>query len=365
VWALLTDYDESGHARLGNHFIQDRLARFDAVSLALEDDHLTTWRSDRQDHAGDVDRGAGPLGVSRAPRGTSWVAFAGTDEIEEIGGPQPRVVDTARFGLSAPSAVVELADDSLVVTSPSSGQIAVLGPDGELVRSIALAPGDAELLASDPAALQLRYGERAFYEATRSGVSCASCHLHGGTDGTTHNIGGRIAAPTLDVRGLAGTSPYLRDGSYPRLRDLHEVAVTEYRGYREAAGDRGATVEAWLRTLPLPRTSQARAPELEREGLGIFVRAGCVECHAAPAFTSLGLHAIDAVFPGAPVRTEGRLLDVPSLRGVAGSAPYLYDARAPTLRDLLTTQNPSDRHGHTQSLSAAELDALEAFLRSL
>ncbi len=363
----LTDLDGPGHAGLGNHFVEDRVASLDTSRFVLLDDHLTNWRTERQDHAGDVDRGASPLGISRSTRGTSWVAFAGTDEIEEIGGDlaRPRVIDTAALGVSAPFSVVELADGSLVVTSPSSGLVVVLDADGELRSSIALASDDHELLRDDPDALQLRFGERAFYEATRSGVSCQSCHLHGGTDGVTHNIGGRIAAPTLDVRGLCGTSPYLRDGSYPRLRDLHEVAVTEYRGYREPAGDRGATIEAWLRTLPTQRSFAARDPEREREGLDVFFRAGCPECHAPPAFTSLGLHAIESVFPAAPARTEGRLLDVPSLRGVGASAPYLYDARAETLRSIFEDHNDPDRHGHTRELDSDALDALVAFLRSL
>lgn len=363
----LGDFDEEGRAQLGNHFAQDRVASFDLAQLALVHDRLTAWRTDRQDHAGDVDRGAGPMGVSRSPRGTLWVAFAGTDEIEELGGAlaAPRVIDTARLGVSAPFSAVELADGTLLCTSPSSGVVAQLARDGALIRSTALAGPDAALLREDPDALQLRFGERAFYEATRSGVSCQSCHLHGGTDGARHNIGGRIAAPTLDVRGLIGTSPYLRDGSYPRLRDLHEVALTEYRGYREAAGDRAATLEAWMRTLPPPRTFEPREPVREREGLDVFVRAGCPECHAAPAFTSLGLHAIQAVFPDAPARTEGRLLDVPSLRGLAASAPYLYDGRAATLASVFVDHNGHDRHGHTQALSSDQRAALVTFLRSL
>jgi hypothetical protein len=305
------------------------------------------------------------MGLFATTRGTQWVAFSGTDEIEELGGAAPHVIDLAPLGVSAPHAVVELADGTIVVTSPSSGRIAVLDHDGALLRSIELAPGDRELLRGDAASLQLRYGERAFYEATRSGVSCESCHLHGGTDGATHNIGGRVAAPTLDVRGLLGTSPYLRDGSYPRIRDLDEVARTEYRGYRLPAGDRGANVEAWLRTQAIPPTFVARDAMREREGLDVFFRAGCPDCHAAPAFTSLGSHAIEAVFPDAPRASQGRLLDVPSLRAVAVSAPYLFDGRAATLEAIFDEHNRADRHGHTRALDASERAALMTFLRSL
>lgn len=365
--AALGDFAEDGQAGLGNHFVADRVATFDARTLALVEDHLTAFRTERQDHAGDVDRGAGPLGLFRTRRGTTWVAFGGTDEIEELGGPAPRVIDVGALGASVPYGVVELADGTLLVTSPSSGLILRLGADGTLRQRFALTFTDRELLSREPDALRLRFGERAFFEATRAGVSCHSCHPYGGTDGATHNIGGRVAAPTLDTRGLVGTSPFLRDGSYPRIADLMEVARLEYRGYREPAGDRGATIEAWLDTLPPPPTYVARDLPGERAGLDVFVRSGCPDCHAAPGFTSLGLHAIESIFPDAPRRggVEGRSLDVPSLRSVAVSAPYLYDGRAATLEAVLGDANATDRHGHTRVLSATDRAHLVTFLRSL
>lgn len=365
VVVALTDLDPDGRSGFGNHFVLDRIATYDTRTLELREDHPTAFRTGRQDHAGDVDRGVSPMGLSFGNDGWLRVAFAGTDEIEVLGGPEPRVIDTAPLGLSAPFSVVEMSDGSLVVTSPSSGLVVVLDAHGDVQRTLAMAPDDHALLASDPDQLQLRFGERAFYEATRSGVSCQSCHLHGGTDGAAHNIGGRILAPTLDVRGVIGTSPYLRDGSYPRLSDLHEVAVTEYRGYRLPGGDRGATMEAWMRTLPPPPTFVPRDPAREREGLDVFFRAGCPECHAPPAFTSLGLHAIEAVFPGPHGASDGRVLDVPSLRSVAVSAPYLYDGRAETLESVIGEHNEADRHGHTRALAPAEREALVTFLRSL
>lgn len=366
VVLALTDFVEDGAPHLGNHYVEDRLATFAATSLALLEDRPTARRTARQDHAGDVDRGASPMGLSFTVRGTLLVAFAGTDEVSELDGLAPaRSLDTAPHGLSAPFSAVELANGTMVVTSPSSGRITVFAPDRSVELSLALAPSDRELLHDDPDALQLRFGERAFYEATRSGISCQSCHLHGGSDGAFHNIGGRLAAPTLDVRGVLGTSPYLRDGTYPLLRDLHEVAITELRGYREPGGDRARTLEAWMRTLPPPPRQVPRDPQQERAGLDVFVRAGCPDCHAAPAFTSLTLHPIEAVFPDAPTRAEGRVLDTPSLRSVATSAPYLYDGRAVSIEAVFRDHNASDRHGHTAALSDDELTALFAFLRSL
>ncbi len=262
VVLALTDFVDEGAPHLGNHFVEDRLATFDGATLRLLEDRPTARRTPRQDHAGDVDRGASPMGLSFTARGTLLVAFAGTDEVWELDGlAPPRMLDTAPHALSAPFSVVELAGGELLVTSPSSARIGRFARGRALDRTFALAPSDRELLHDDPDALEVRFGERAFHEATRAGVSCQSCHLHGGSDGAFHNIGGRLSAPTLDVRGVLGTSPYLRDGSYPLLRDLHAVAATEYRGYREAGGDRARTLETWMRTLPPPHTHVARDPE--------------------------------------------------------------------------------------------------------
>ena len=61
----------------------------------------------------------------------------------------------------------------------------------------------------------------------------------------------------------------------------------------------------------------------------------------------------------------GPAFDTPSLRGVWHTAPYLHDGSAPTLRDVVVTHNPTDRHGHTSHLSEVELQDLVAFLLSL
>jgi len=57
--------------------------------------------------------------------------------------------------------------------------------------------------------------------------------------------------------------------------------------------------------------------------------------------------------------------DTPTLRGLWASAPYLHDGRAETLTEVLTTYNPDDRHGRTSHLTAAQIEDLVTFLRSL
>ena len=82
-----------------------------------------------------------------------------------------------------------------------------------------------------------------------------------------------------------------------------------------------------------------------------------------PLFTDLLMHDIGTGH--GPGELLGPAFDTPSLRGIWHTAPYLHDGRAPTLRDVLTTHNPTDTHGRTAHLSESEVHDLVAFLRSV
>jgi cytochrome c peroxidase len=57
--------------------------------------------------------------------------------------------------------------------------------------------------------------------------------------------------------------------------------------------------------------------------------------------------------------------DTPTLIEGWRTAPYLYDGRAATLRDVLKTFNPDDTHGITSDLSDEALDDLAEYVLSL
>lgn len=189
------------------------------------------------------------------------------------------------------------------------------------------------------------------------------------SDEAGYNLGEHRLIPTLDVRGLAGTAPYLRDGSYATIADLDQVAETLYRGYLRSQGARGEALQSYLETLPRPSTTLAiklRDLTAERRGVQVFVRAGCVGCHEFPAFTNLGELPMRVLFPDeAATLQPGEMLDVPSLLSIGESAPYLNDGRAPNLDALLTRENQRNLHGATRELDAGERADLIAFLRSL
>jgi hypothetical protein len=359
-----TAFDEAARDNLGNHFVEDQLVWLDPRTLAPTRVVPTARRTDRQDHAGDADRGLGPAALAFDDDARLYVAFVSSSELAVFSPDAPtRGVDLGDrfFGPSG----VAIDGDTVLAGSAIDGALVALDRRSlEVTAGARVAPTNAELLREAPRLLQVRLGERSFFEGTRAGASCHSCHLGGSTDGEAHNIGGRVLAPTLDVRGLAGTAPFLRDGSYARLGDLHDVAVLEYRGYREPAGDRRATLEAYLASLPIPVSLADRDVVREQRGLDAFVRAGCAGCHAAPAFTTLARHPLRTIFPDHPGDAASSL-DVPALRNLRGQEPYLHDGRARSLLEVLTSANAANRHGDTRALSEQDRADLVFFLETL
>ena len=89
--------------------------------------------------------------------------------------------------------------------------------------------------------------------------------------------------------------------------------------------------------------------------------AHCADCHVAPVFIPA---------PPDPFTLAGGIgtglspINVPSLRGVWTTAPYLHDGSRATLMDVLLN-NPGNQHGTTSTLSAQQRADLVAWLQSL
>jgi cytochrome c peroxidase len=118
---------------------------------------------------------------------------------------------------------------------------------------------------------------------------------------------------------------------------------------------------------------------LEREGLGLFTTAGCINCHRTMAFFAdkASNNGLDAV----PTDTGagGARFKPASLRNVAVRPPYMHDGRFTTLRQVVEFYD----HGVQDSpaldprlrtatgaprrlnLSVHQIDALVAFMESL
>ena len=212
-------------------------------------------------------------------------------------------------------------------------------------------------------------------------MSCESCHADGEQDGRTWLFpdGPRN---TTNLRGLAHTHPLHWSADRDEVQDF-EFTIRELQAGTGLLEDphpelgppntgRSADLDALAAFVESfqPKPSPFRledgtlTPAAER-GQTIFHRTdvGCAECHIPPLFTDLLMHDIGTGH--GPGELLGPGFDTPSLRGVWHTVPYLHDGRAPTLRDVLVTHNPTDQHGQTSHLSEAELQDLAAFLLSL
>jgi YVTN family beta-propeller protein len=217
----------------------------------------------------------------------------------------------------------------------------------------------------------VRRGERAFYDATtcfQHWQSCASCHPGARTDGLNWDLlNDGIGNPknTRSMLLVHRMPPAMSLG----VRINAEAAVRA--GFRhieffEPDEATSAAVDAYLKQLsPVPSPYLAAdgklTPQQER-GRKVFESADCVSCHQPPLYTNL--QRID-IGIGTGMDADKKF-KVPTLIEIWRTAPYLYDGRAATLRDVfLPANDPQRLHGNAGSLSPEELDDLTSYMLTL
>ena len=233
-------------------------------------------------------------------------------------------------------------------------------------------------------------------------LSCASCHLDGDTDAQTWDFTdrGEGLRDTIPLYGLDPTAPIHWSGNFDEVHDFENdlrgpmggEGLLDDEDYAECADALGApkagrsedldALAAYVLSLTDPPRSPARAEDgtfteaaLRGEVLFTSDTLGCVACHPPPTYTiSAWLSPGEPLLVDVGTMTEASGqrrgapltgLDVPSLRGLHHSAPYLHDGRAASLHDVLGVENPEDQHGATSTLTSGERGDLMEFLLSL
>jgi YVTN family beta-propeller protein len=124
-----------------------------------------------------------------------------------------------------------------------------------------------------------------------------------------------------------------------------------------------AAIDEYLKSLkpvPSPHLEDGQLSESARRGLKVFHEADCSSCHSGPSFTNLREYDVGT----GEGREKGRKFDTPTLVEIWRTAPYLYDGRAATVTDVVTTYNPEDKHGRTSDLSEEKIKDLVEFVLS-
>jgi len=237
-------------------------------------------------------------------------------------------------------------------------------------RKTAVGPGGAVLPRNAPALYDLAWGKSFFW------------------DGRAASLADQARFPILSPDELAGdfTTIAARLSADPAVKARFEAAfpgsedVTE----REILD----ALVAYERSLVSPETrfdrwvegDDAALDERELAGFDIFVgKAACVSCHGGwrltdDSFHDVGLESADlgrgALSPGGSGLPEFK---TPSLREVAGTAPYMHDGSLATLADVVNhyaghlVKRPSLAPTLVRDLelTADEKESLIAFLRTL
>jgi len=126
------------------------------------------------------------------------------------------------------------------------------------------------------------------------------------------------------------------------------------------------SVNAYLKALkPVPspyRKPDGSLTDAAKRGKVVFEgKAGCVTCHTPPYYGSKKKFA----FGLGSDSERDREFATPILIEVWRTAPYMYDGRAMTIRDVITTDNTNNKHGHTKGLSPQEVADLAEYVNSL
>jgi cytochrome c peroxidase len=200
--------------------------------------------------------------------------------------------------------------------------------------------------------------------------SCASCHDDDGrVDGLNWDLTNDGIGNPKDTKSLVlshRTPPVMSLG----VRATAEIAVRA--GIQNSLAATlpepiAAAMDEWLKSIepaPSPRLVEGHLSAAAQRGEKLFKSAetGCASCHQSELFTDL--HTYD-VGTANLFDKQDKEFDTPTLRELWRTAPYLHDGSAATVRDVLTTRNPTDGHGKTSHLTPSQIEDLAEYLLSL
>jgi hypothetical protein len=250
-------------------------------------------------------------------------------------------------GSVEPVSVAFAGNTTVVVQTREPAQLFIV--DGSIVQSVMLSQES-----------RFDTGHALFHANSGGGIACASCHPEGHEDGRVWQFACEGTRRTQDLGGgISGTEPFHWGGDlndFPKLVDT--VFVGRMSGPLLSREQTAATLK-WINTIPARAPLRPASDPAVTRGKALFdsETVACASCHAGAALTNN---------KNADVATSASF-QVPSLRGVAGRAPFMHDGCAPTLMARFTdrTCGGGDVHGKTSQLTPLQQADLVAYLESL
>jgi cytochrome c peroxidase len=224
-------------------------------------------------------------------------------------------------------------------------------------------------LGFQPGQTPVRKGEQYFNDAEfcfQKWQSCVSCHPDVRTDGLNWDLLNDGIGNPKNTKSLVYshfTPPAMITGIRPNA-EAGVRAGLKYIQFAQRPEADAKAIDLYLKSLkniPSPFLENGNLSQSAGRGKLLFMSADCINCHSGPYHTDLNKYNV-GTGDGLEKATE---FDTPSLNELWRSAPYLYDGRALTLKEVFTTFNPHDNHGRTSHLSGHELNDLIQYLNSL
>ncbi|MGL4519180.1 MAG: PQQ-binding-like beta-propeller repeat protein [Phocaeicola sp.] len=249
-----------------------------------------------------------------------------------------------------------LTDDKLIVPTYFADILNVVDLNTLDIDAVSLNPNRVESKEDK--------GERFFNDAMycfQNWQSCNGCHPGDGrTDGMNWDLMNDGVGNSKNCKSLLFshvTAPNMISG----IRASAEVAVRA--GFRhiqfyEIKEEDAVCVDEYLRALrpvPSPYLVNGELSEKAKAGQKVYERLKCGDCHSGPYYTDLKMYRI-----GDDIEFEAGW-DTPTLREVWRTAPYLFDGRAATMKDVFLIH----KHGIEKKVSEKDIDALTEYVNSL
>jgi DNA-binding beta-propeller fold protein YncE len=197
---------------------------------------------------------------------------------------------------------------------------------------------------------------------SHDGRACASCHPDGRDDSLTWATPNGPRRSIMLAGRVADTAPFSWSGTEQTLKEHMGITFTRLKGSGDLRSMEMDALADYVQTLAPPPGAGSKDPAARvARGNEIFhsAAAACSSCHAGTNATDNEKHDVQSKTSA----DKNGSFNTPSLRFVGGGGPYFHDGRYKTLRQLLT--DADRKMGHTAQLSNDDLEALEAYLRTL
>jgi len=251
-------------------------------------------------------------------------------------------------------------DGMVFVTEYFSGTISVFNRDEE--------PGSISL-GGQPVLSSEREGEIHFHDARlcfQQWQSCSSCHPDVRTDGLNWDLLNDGMGNPKNTKSLVlshQTPPVMITGIRPDAETAVRAGI-KYIQFAQCPEEDAKAIDAYLKSLqPVasPRLVNGEFTPAAVSGKKVFIEAGCSSCHSGKTFSNLEKYDVGT----GEGREKDTQFDTPSLNEAWRNAPYLYDGRALTLKEVITTFNKNDKHGETSKLTHKQVADLVEYLESI